>query len=92
MLLSNKLTVETHGINEYNDVVFDISDKEYNLFTASAEIEEKETEAYSYRFIVLVDDEVRFISLLYDKNNGLLPVHADISGGKRLILRVIKQY
>ena len=92
---SNELIGEVHGINEYNDIVFDISNQEYNLFTASAETEEaEENDDYSYRFIVLVDNEVKYISLLYDKNSGVLPVYADISNskGKQLVLRVIKQH
>ena len=102
---SNGLIGEVHGINEYNDIIFDISNisnisnQEYNLFTALAEAEEDdEAEDYSYRFIVLVDNEVKYISLLYDKNSGVIPVYADISNytninnGKQLILRVIKQH
>ena len=95
MQLSERDYAEIYGINDYNDIVYDISDKNgksYNLFSAAAGIEEPDGSPYSYRFIVLADGEVRYISLLHDKNQGELPVHADISGAKKLTLRVIKQY
>jgi len=84
----NGFSMEIYDINEYNDINFDITG--YNLFTASVQIEDEND--YLFRLIVLVDDEVKYISLLQDNKNGVIPVYAEITDGKKLTLRVIKQH
>jgi len=90
MIYYDNLIVEVTGINEYFDIVLNIPDKKYNLFSSFPEIEKHENEAY--RFILLVDGDIKYISLLYEKDDEILPVYADVSGGEKLTLRIIKQH